>query len=334
MDRRIEEDAGAGGTATTGPAWDLVTLGESMALFMGPPATSLRPGTSATFSFAGAESNVAIAASRLGHRTAFVSRVGDDDFGRTILRTLAAEGVDTRAVRLDEGAPTSLMVRQHRTADVVTVSYYRRHGAGARLRPEDVDPEMIRRSRLLHVTGITPSLSDSAREAVRFAVSVAADAGVPVSLDINHRELMWSRAAAGKTLRELVPSVTLLFGSDHELLLLDDDGEDPEHAAEALRGDGVADVVLKRGAEGATAWHAGGRSDLAAVGVTAVDPVGAGDAFVAGYLSAYLDGEGADERLRRAVLCGAFAVSAHGDWEGTPRRDELGLIGNLGHVQR
>lgn len=324
----------AAGGVTTAPSWDIVTLGESMALFMGPPATSLRPGSSATFSFAGAESNVAIGAARLGHSVAYVSRVGNDHFGRTIAQTLAGEGVDTRAVRMDDGAPTSMMVRQHRTTDLVTVSYYRRGGAGARLRPEDVDPDMIRRSRLLHVTGITPSLSDSAREAVGYAVSVAADARVTVSLDVNHRELLWSRATAGKTLRELLPSVDLVFGSDHELVLLDDSAANATEAAENLRRDGVADVVLKRGAEGATAWHAGGRTDAAAVDVTAVDPVGAGDAFVAGYLSAHLDGHGVEERLRRGVLCGGFAVSANGDWEGAPRRDELALIGNSGHVQR
>ena len=73
---------------------------------------------------------------------------------------------------------------------------------------------------------------------------------------------------------------------------------------------------------------------MAAVNVTAVDPVGAGDAFVAGYLSAYLDGGGVDESLRRGMLCGAFAVSVHGDWEGAPRRDEFDLVGESGRVQR
>ena len=323
-----------GEVGTTEASWDLVTLGESMALFMGPPATSLRPGSTATFSFAGAESNVAIGACRLGHSVAYVSRVGDDHSGRVIAQALAGEGVDVRAVRLDDAAPTSLMVRQHRTADLVTVAYYRRGGAGARLSPEDVDPEMIRRSRLLHVTGITPALSASAREAVAYAVSVAAEARVPVSLDVNHRDLLWSRATAGKTLRALLPSVDILFGSDHELLLLDDAVEDADEAAEVLRRTGVGDVVLKRGAEGATAWHAGGRTDQAAIDVTALDPVGAGDAFVAGYLSAFLDGESVEQRLGRGVVCGAFSVSAHGDWEGTPRREELGLIGTRGQVRR
>jgi 2-dehydro-3-deoxygluconokinase len=319
---------------TTEASWDVVTIGESMALFMGPPATPLRPGGTATFSFAGAESNVAIAASRLGHSVAYISRVGDDHAGRVITQTLAGEGVDTSAVRPDAGAPTSLMVRQHRTADLVTVAYYRQDGPGARLGPEDVDPEMIRRSRLLHVTGITPALSRRAREAVRYAVSVAGEAGVAVSLDVNHRELLWSTTTAEEVLRDLVPAVDLLFGSAHELVLLEDAAEDAEEAAELLRRRGVGDVVLKRGAEGATAWHDGGRTDLAAREVTAVDPVGAGDAFVAGYVSAWLDGEGVDQRLDRGMVCGAFAVSVLGDWEGTPRREELGLVGERGQVRR
>ena len=313
--------------------FDLVTIGESMALFIGPPASSLRPGVQATFSFAGAESNVAIGARRLGHNVAFMSRVGDDDLGRTIVATLQGEGVDVHAVRFDGRAPTSLMVRQHRAADLVTVAYYRREGAGARLSPDDLDEDAIGRARVLHVSGITPSLSSTAGEAVRHAVSVAVASGVTVSLDINHRDLMWTPEQAGETLRELLPSVDLLFGSDHELQIVEP-ADSPQEAAVGLRRRGIGDVVLKRGASGATSWHDGGSSALPAVAVHAVDPVGAGDAFVAGYLSAFLDGAEPDERLHRGVLCGGFAVSVHGDWEGTPRRDELALIGLSGQVQR
>jgi 2-dehydro-3-deoxygluconokinase len=313
--------------------WDMVTVGESMALFMGPPAAPLRPGGHATFSFAGAESNVAIGASRLGHRVAYVSRLGNDDMGRAILQSLRGEGVGTCGVRLDDEHPTSLMVRQHRTADLVTVSYYRREGAGSRICPDDIDAELIRRCRLLHITGITQSLSATACEAIEYAVSVATAAGVRVSLDVNYRNLMWSPEVAGRTLRRLLSCVDILFGDENELLMLRP-GASADAAAESMQGDAVGEVVLKRGGRGASVWDDAGRLDMPAVAVTAVDPVGAGDAFVAGYLSAYLDGAGVDERLRRAVACGAFAVSVRGDWEGNPRRDELGAIGLPGQVRR
>jgi 2-dehydro-3-deoxygluconokinase len=313
--------------------WDLVTVGEAMALFMGSPAAPLRPGSQVTFSFAGAESNVAIGASRLGHRVAYVSRIGDDHMGRTILGTLASEGVDVGGVHRDDQAPTSLMVRQHRTADLITVDYYRREGAGRRLSPGDIDPKIIEGSRLLHLSGITPSLSETACEATLYAASVAVGAGVPVSLDINHRAQMWSEDEAGRALRKLLPSVDILFGSPAELLLVEQ-ADSAEEAAQRLRERGIGQVVLKRGSQGASLWHAGGRVDLPAIPVTAVDPVGAGDAFVAGYLSAFLDQTGTEDRLRRAVSCGAFAVSVHGDWEGTPHRDELELIGLKEQVQR
>ena len=314
-------------------AHDVVTIGETLAAFVGPPAAPLRPGGAATFRLAGAESNVAIAASRLGHRVAYFSRVGDDDIGRLILATLRGEGVDVRGVQLDPEAATSLLVRQHRTSDLVTVSYYRRGGAGSRLRPEDVDADVVERSRLLHVTGITPALSDTACAAVQHAVSVASAAGVTVSLDINHRSRLWSRETAGRTLRALLPSVDVLFGDDDELGIVQS-GETPESRAEELHRSGVGQVVLKRGSLGASAWEAGERADQRAVEVSMVDPVGAGDAFVAGYLSALLDGATVEERLQRAVVCGAFAVSVHGDWEGTPRRDELGLLGLAEQVRR
>lgn len=89
---------------------------------------------------------------------------------------------------------------------------------------------------------------------------------------------------------------------------------------------GVTEVVVKRGARGATVFTADGATDLAAREVDAVDLVGAGDAFVAGYLSGLLDGADIPARLHRAVTTAAFAVATRGDWEGLPTRDELGLF--------
>ncbi|MEO7234474.1 MAG: sugar kinase [Lapillicoccus sp.] len=314
-------------------ALDVITLGESLGLVMGEPASPLRAGSPARFSFAGAESNVAIGLARLGHTVGFVTRVGDDSIGRMITETLRGEGVDVGGVVVDPSAPTALMVRQHRTADALTVVYYRDGAAGSRLEPADV-PDLTG-ARLLHVTGITPALSGSADETVTAAVRAARAAGLVVSLDVNHRSLLWTAAAAGAALGPLLDAVDIVFGGDEELLMLAqrDDG-DVETAVKGLLAQRPSVVVRKRGSDGATAYGDFGAVERSAVPVTAVDPVGAGDAFVAGFLSGLLDGADPGACLDRAVECGAFAVSVHGDWEGAARRSELGLLARAERVHR
>ncbi|GAA1900638.1 sugar kinase [Lapillicoccus jejuensis] len=318
-------------------AVDAITLGESLGLVMGEPATPLRAGSSVRFSFAGAESNVAIGLARLGHAVGFVSRVGDDFVGRMVVETLRGEGVDVSGVVVDEAAPTALMVRQHRTADALTVLYYRDGAAGSRLQPGDV-PDLSG-ARLLHVTGITPALSASAMRTVETAVRAARAAGLVVSLDVNHRALLWSAQEAGAALAPLLDAVDLVFGGDDELLALarrDIGGDvgDVHAAVDDLLRQRPSVVVRKRGADGASVHGAFGVIERPALAVTAVDPVGAGDAFVAGFLSGLLDGVDPAACLDRAVECGAFAVSVHGDWEGAARRSELGLLARAERVHR
>ena len=312
---------------------DAVTLGESLGLVMGEPAAPLRAGSPTRFSFAGAESNVAIGLARLGHTVAFVSRVGNDLVGRMITESLQGEGVDVSGVVVDEQAPTALMVRQHRTADALSVLYYRDGAAGSRLRPADV-PDLSG-ARLLHVTGITPALSASARETVSAAVRAAREAGVVVSLDVNHRSLLWTSAEAGAALAPLLDAVDIVFGGDDELLALAQRADDDvDLAVKHILQQRPSVVVRKRGADGATAYGEFGAIEAPALPVTAVDPVGAGDAFVAGFLSGLLDDVDPAGCLDRAIECGAFAVSVHGDWEGAARRSELGMLARAEAVQR
>jgi 2-dehydro-3-deoxygluconokinase len=311
----------------------VVAVGEMLGIFVRSGTGPWRAGDAATFSFAGAEGNVAIGLSRLGHRAALLGRVGDDAVGRAILAGLRGEGVDASGVVVDPDAPTAVLVRHHRTADRVRVDYVRRGSAGSRLRPDDLDAAAIAGARALHLTGITFGISPSAREAACAAVRIAREAGVVVSLDVNHRTAVWSRREAAATLRAVLPDVDVLFGGDEELALLAGE-RDGRGVAEELAALGPAEVVTKRGSRGATALVAGEALREPAVAVTGVDPVGAGDAFVAGYLSARHEGLPPAARLHRAAVCGAFAASSDGDWEGLPHRRELGLLDHGDDVAR
>ena len=301
------------------PSPEVVTLGESMVSFRWPGPFAL--GGQVTARLAGAESNVAIGLARLGHRVSWVGRVGDDPFGELVLRELRAEGVDVTAARREPEAVTGVMFAASRTADVVQVEYRRAGSAGSRLTPEDAERALATLPRMLHVTGITPALSDDARAAVQHAVTIAAAAGVLVSLDVNYRSRLWSRTEARAALRPLVRHTQVLIASEDELDLVADGNE--SDAVASLRDTGVAWVAVKRGAAGATLWGPTGRHDSPAAAVTAVDVVGAGDAFCAGLVSGLLDGLDAAAALGRATTLGAVAVSTHGDWEGLPRRHEL-----------
>ncbi|MFC9699182.1 sugar kinase [Streptomyces sp. NPDC056943] len=312
----------------TQPAPELVTLGEVMAVAAATGPGPFATGAPLRLGWAGAEATVAIGVSRLGHRAAWTGRVGEDPAGAMILAGLRAEGVDVTGARTDPAAPTGLMLRERRTADRLRVTYYRAGLAGSRLAPDDLDEARIGTARILHVTGITPALSPTARAAVEHAVAVARAAGVTVSFDVNHRERLWSRAEAAEVLARLLPYADIVFAGPEEASLFVPEvpeGE-PERMARALTRLGPAQAVLKLGAEGALAVADGALHVQRAVPVTAVDPVGAGDAFVSGYLAAVLDGSPVPERLRLAALCGAFAVSVPGDWEGLPHRAELGLL--------
>ena len=299
---------------------DVVTLGEALASFRSSGPLGL--GAPVTPDLAGAETNVAIGLSRLGHRVAWVGRVGSDPFGQAALRTLRGEGVDVEGVVVDGSAATGLMFLEQRTADLTRVHYVRAGSAGSRLGPDDLPLDAIRSARMLHVTGVTPALSPTAAEAVSRAVAVAREAGVRVSLDVNHRDRLWSREAAAPVLRALLPGVSLLVAGEDELDLVVDGPED--EAVARLLADGVDAVAVKRGSAGASLVTTAGRWDRDAVAVTAVDTVGAGDAFCAGLLSAVLDGHADGDALERAVALGAWAVSTRGDWAGLPTRAELG----------
>ncbi|MFF8378314.1 sugar kinase [Streptomyces sp. NPDC015661] len=303
----------------------LVTLGEAMAVVAATEPGPFANGAPARLGWAGAEATVAVGVSRLGHPAAWTGRVGDDAMGAMVLAGLRAEGVDVSTARTDPAAPTGLMLRERRTADRLRVTYYRSGLAGSRLAPEDLDEARIAAARILHVTGITPALSATARAAVAHAVALARAAGVTVSFDVNHRERLWSRAEATDVLARLLPYADIVFAGPEEAALFVPEDE-PERMARALTRLGPRQAVLKLGAEGALAVVGDELHVRPAVPVTAVDPVGAGDAFVSGYLAAVLDGSPPAERLRLAALCGAFAVSVPGDWEGLPRRAELDLL--------
>ncbi len=311
---------------------DVVTLGETMALLGAPEIGLLRHAHTMRLSVGGAESNLAIGLARLGRRATWIGRVGDDEFGALVRRTLAAEGVDGR-VRVDPGAPTGLMVKYRRTGTSTQVMYYRKGSAGSRLDRSDIDGDLISAARVLHLTGITPALSDSARDAVDHAIETARDAGVLISVDLNYRSRLWTPEQANPVLAVMVAHADLVFATEPEARLLVE-GETPAELGQALAAFGPKQVVIKRGALGAVGVIGGEVLVVPAYDVVEVDPVGAGDAFAAGYLATLLDGGDPAHCLATGALAGAFTVTVPGDWEGLPFPADLELLKSTEGVVR
>jgi 2-dehydro-3-deoxygluconokinase len=295
----------------------VVTIGETMALFRTREIGSLRHAYELALGIGGAESNVAIGLQRLGVGTAWLGRVGADPLGERIVRELRGEGLAVRHI-VDADARTGLMVKERPTTASTAVYYYRSGSAGSRLMPDDLPPRWIEEASLLHVSGITALISDSARACISAAVDRARAAGVLVSFDINYRSSLAPASVAGPLLRPIAERADIVFGGQEELDLLDLD-PDPAVAAALLIQAGCREVVLKRGADGAAVYLGDAVVEAPGFVIDVVDTVGAGDAFVAGYLSGMLQGLDIADRLRRANACGALLCMSPGDWEASPR---------------
>ena len=312
----------------------VVTLGETMALVRTTEIGSLRHANSLAFGIGGAESNVAIGLARLGVPTSWLGRIGDDSLGERVAREIRGDGVKVRAI-IDPDAATGLMVKERPSAASTAVHYYRAASAGSRLRPDDLPEGWVEEASLLHITGITPLLSETARDALHAAIDRARTAGTTVSFDINYRSALASPAIAGPVLREIAERADIVFGGAEEFAILYPESSAAD-AASLLREAGCATTVLKQGPDGASVFTGDSVVDAAGFAITPVDTVGAGDAFVAGYLSALLDGLELDAILRRANACGAMACLVPGDWEAAPTLRDLErfLDGDSDPVQR
>ncbi|MGX5771609.1 sugar kinase [Microbacterium trichothecenolyticum] len=279
-------------TGSTTEVVELLTLGETMALITADASAGLTEGAALTLTAGGAESNVAVGAAALGIRSSWLSRVGADPFGALVVNSVRRRGVDTSGVRIDPKRPTGLMVKQPAPGGS-RIHYYRAGSAASALSRYDLAGTAA--PRVVHVSGITAALSDTARELVE-AVLGGALAPAITSFDVNYRPALWpSEDVAAATLLALARSADIvLVGRDEAESLW---GTPTAEAVRALLPD-VAHLVIKDGAVEAVEFERQETTRMAAQVVEVVEPVGAGDAFAAGWLTAFLLDEPAPARLR------------------------------------
>ncbi|MEV8263839.1 sugar kinase [Microbacterium sp. NPDC077057] len=296
----------------------VVCLGEGLVALVSATAGPLE--TCRTFhrSLAGAEWNTAIALASAGIRTAVVSRVGDDGFGRFLTAELRAHGVDDRAVEVDPVAPTGLYVKElsPRTDGAVdgTMHYYRAGSAAAALSPGSLESpvatELLAAAALVHTSGITPALSPSAR-AAQEALVAAPRPGRLVSFDLNWRPALWrGREDEGRALlTDLAHRADIVFCTRPD--------------AEAVFGTSAPDdlrtlfpeprYLVVTDPAGAVAFDGAERAASDALDVPVVETIGAGDAFAAGFLAGVLTGLTLGGSLARAHRIATRAITSTRD---------------------
>ncbi|NJP36073.1 sugar kinase [Alkalicoccus luteus] len=304
---------------------EVITMGETMVIMNPQQDLPLEYVDTFRKQIGGAESNVAVGVARLGHTSGWISRVGDDPFGTYIEKTLRGEGIDLSHVARDTQAPTGFFFKERRRADSVNVYYYRAGSAASRLQPGDVDPDYVAGAKLVHVSGILPALSIDCRHAADQLLETAKNAAVPVVFDPNVRMKLWnSREEAAEILnRYALASDYVLIGQSEGELLADE--REPEAIASFYqRQNPELTVVVKLGEDGAFVsapdeqFHAAGYPVQ-----TVTDPIGAGDAFAAAFMSGLLHGETLPRSVQLGNAAGACTVQAAGDIEGFPSRQEL-----------
>jgi 2-dehydro-3-deoxygluconokinase len=301
---------------------DVVTFGETMALFTPRETGPLRYVPDFRLKMGGTESNVAIALARLGIPVGWFSRLGDDELGRFIVHNVRGEGVDSSRVTIDADAPTALYLKEISAGGDTTVYYYRRGSAASRMQPSDLDADYITSARWLHVTGITPALSENCHETVAAAIEMARAAGLEVSFDPNLRLKLWTAQQARETLTPLIQRSTVMLGGSEEMSVILG-VETPNAAADWALEQGVKIAVIKLGADGALVATPDERRVVPPFSIPrVVDTVGAGDGFDAGFIAARLLGRDPWEAAVLGNVVGAHALMVEGDFEGYPTMAE------------
>jgi 2-dehydro-3-deoxygluconokinase len=312
---------------------DLVTLGEVLLRLALPSPARFETVRSLDVQIGGAEANVAAAAARLGVRVAWISALPDNAWGERVRRELTAHGIDCGGVRTIAGARLGLYFLEYGVPPrPIRVLYDRRESAFARLRAEDVEWEPVRRARIVHLSGITPALGAASRALADRAVAEAGE----LSFDLNYRATLWAPADARAFAMTVFPRARYLFvGAEEASTVFGLEGT-PQATLEALaRMAPKATIALMQGADGCTVLD-GGRllRPRRRYTVEVVDPIGAGDAYVGGFLWATLKGRDVPDAIDAGQAVAALKCSMWGDIALVSPRDVDDLLAGGPSVRR
>lgn len=330
----------------TGRDLDLICLGRlGVDLYAQQVGARLEDVSSFAKYLGGSSANIAFGTARLGLRSAMLSRVGDDHMGRFLLESLTREGCDVSAVKVDAQRLTALVLLGLKDRETFPLVFYRENCADMALRADDIDPAFIGASKALLITG-THFSTEGVYQASLKALEYAEQHNVRRVLDIDYRPVLWGLAgkADGETrfvanetvsahVQSILPRFDLIVGTEEEFLIAGG-GTDLLAALRKVRSLTAAALVVKLGPQGCTVIHGPIPARLEdgaiypGVRVDVLNVLGAGDAFMSGFLSGWLE-DATDERCcQLANACGALVVSRHACAPAMPTRAELDYLFN------
>jgi 2-dehydro-3-deoxygluconokinase len=302
----------------------VLLFGEPMALFSAEAEGPLEEVEVFRRSLAGAEVNVCIGLTRLGHDVSYITKLGEDPLGKYVKNFLDKEGIGTEFITFDPIYKTGTMLKSKVSSGDPVTAYYRKGSAFSHMTAEDIDKINFEGVDLVHVTGIPPALSRGCREATYRLMDRAKEAGIFVTFDPNLRPALWeSEEVMIKVINELAAKCELILPGVAEGLTLMG-SNNPEKIADYYQGLGINYVIIKNGSKGA--YVRSGSETFIQQGFKVekvVDTVGAGDGFAVGILSGKLEGLSLRDSAIRANAIGAIQVTFVSDNEGLPTREEL-----------
>ena len=308
------------------PRFDITTLGEMLVRFSVPSGQRLENAQRLDVHPAGAEANVATLLARLDRKTCWIGALPQNPLGRMALQALRIAGVDTSGVIWSEtGRLGTYYVEFGEPPRGIQVTYDRAHSCAAQLTPDMIPWELVFDTRLIHLTGITPSLSSSCCDIVRQVIQGARERNIPVSFDINYRQKLWSEAEARDILLPMAQGVELLFcGQADAKRLFHCSGSMEEISQGLLEATKARYVIVTFGEQGALLWNGKTWQHEPARPTRIVDRLGAGDALAAGVIDGWLEGD-LSAGLRYGTTLASLALSQSGDMVITNRRELLAV---------
>ena len=302
----------------------ILLVGEPMGLFIAKSEGAFEDVDEYSVATCGAELNVAIGLTRLGHRASYLTKLGPDPFGKRIVKQMKREGIATDDILYDDTLRTGFMLKGSTSVGDPAIYYFRAGSAASTLSPTDVEGLDFSKFRAIHMTGITPALSDSTRDLCRFLAAKAHEEGIFLSFDPNLRPQLWpSQEVMARYINEFAAQCDLFLPGIAEGKILAG-LEDPVAIAAHYRELGAGAVVVKVGGEGAYFDADEEKGLVPGFHVShVVDTVGAGDGFAAGVLSARMEDLSWYDSVRRGNAIGAIQIMSVGDNDGLPTREEL-----------
>lgn len=311
---------------------DVITIGDAMIAMCPEKKGPILFSNTFERKVGGAELNVAIGCARLGLKSGWISNLGNDDFGKYILRTVKSESIDTSEVKLIDGYQTSVYFREILSDGSSRSFYYREKSPTSTMKAEELNEEYFKNAKVLHITGVFPSILKNNQKIILEAIKLAKKYNLLVSFDPNIRLKMWTKDEAKDFITSILPDVDILLIGDEEVELLLDEFN-IEKAIKTFHDYGISKVIIKRGAKGAVGSDGSNTYYVDGIKPKAlVDTVGAGDGFAAGFLSATLKGQSFEDAIRFANAVGSLVVGVEGDNEGLPYYDDV--LVHLGQAKK